>query len=200
MWPGSSRFLTITSGDSLRVYPAIHAPRRARVLEARPSGMRPGLPERRDGEGAPRSDLNLTTGLRSHFRALGSVSGNLRAVGSPRIDDLGSPRGKGRGKIGARPGAPPPRRVTGRRSFLAIRESGDQEAKEVARDGPVEAVADDAGNGVFGGVPAAGSRPLVVVASRRHVERCGLARGSSGPLIYTLGVPRPGSDRKIRSV
>ena len=29
------------------------------------------------------------------------------------------------------------RRVTGRRSFLAVRESGDQKAEELANDGPV---------------------------------------------------------------
>jgi len=59
---------------------------------------------------------------------------------SPRIDELGFPRGTGRGNTSRGRECRLHRSVMGCRSLLAVRGPGGQEADEIGRDGPVEAV------------------------------------------------------------
>ena len=83
------------------------------------------------------------------------VSGIVRAVGWPRIDDLGFPRGL---RVGWKPGRVGERRrrhgVTGRLFALAVGEAGDKEAEELA--GTVRPTSSQAarGEGFDGGCEA----------------------------------------------
>jgi len=61
-------------------------------------------------------------------------------VESPRIDDLGSPRGTGRPETG--------RSAECAAVAIVGLDVGDRETEELARDGPVEAVLGDARSGV----------------------------------------------------
>ena len=105
---------------------------------------------------SPWRNLYLKTSEQAAFPdfACGSeaVSGDLRALGSPQIDDLGFPRGRGRAKTGGRQRAVAiAREVTGSCVAAAVREIGDREAGELARDRPVDAAPDRALRGGFGG-------------------------------------------------
>jgi len=75
---------------------------------------------------------------------------------SPRIDELGFPRGTGRGNTSRGRECRLHRSVMGCRSLLAVRGDGGQEAEEVARDGSVEAVPGDARSGVSAAPAEAG--------------------------------------------
>ena len=80
--------------------------------QSRRGGARPcadgrwGGPSCRAGEQAPRPDPTPDRARRPFRGWLGAVSGNLRVTGSPRIVDLGFPRGRGRPKSGGRQRAP----------------------------------------------------------------------------------------------
>ena len=123
-----------------------------------------------------------------------AFSGNLRAVGAPRIDDLGSSRGTGRPETGrsAERGAVAKRNESGR-SPLAVLEAGDDEAEELARDGPAGTVPCGTKVG-FGGRPKAGltqakgvkqARATPSNNTRRSGE--GLLRPASNPELYRAG-------------
>jgi len=73
--------------------------------------------------------------LQAISEPIGGVSGDLRAAGSPQIDDLGSPRGTGRPETGRSPerGAVPRSDGAGPVA-LAVLEAADDEAGELIRD------------------------------------------------------------------
>ena len=82
-------------------------------------------------------------------------SGNLRALEWPKIDDRTLPRGTGRVETGRSAGG-----VAGSKEWpvglfaLAVREAGDQEVEELARDGPATAVTGGARERLHGRPPS----------------------------------------------
>ena len=112
----------------------------------------------------------------------GGVSSTLRATGSLRIDDLGSPRGKGRVRIGIAAGS----------AAIPVRESGDREAEQLARDGPATAVSGVAVERFFGR-PKAG---LSHVKGDKPAYPLWVQRGWRGtPSLRTRTAPRYGGLR-----
>ena len=94
-------------------------------------GSRLGGPISRAGEQAPRPDLTSRPGSGAVSGRLGGISGNLRVAGSPRIDDLGFPRGRGRVPRGLAGGSAV---VVTKREVVsfrpAVREALDQEPEK----------------------------------------------------------------------
>lgn len=85
-------------------------------------------------ESKHRDQTAPATGSEAVSGRAGDYSGNLRAVGASKSDDRRSQRGTGRAECGCGWRAPLSPGVTGRRSPSLVREAGDLEAGELARD------------------------------------------------------------------
>ena len=170
--------------------------RRTDLLSVAVVSWRIGRPISRASEQAPRPDLTSRPGSEAVSGRPGGVSGNLRALGSPQIDDLGFPRGRGRAKNRrSAESAAIARKVTGPPVALAVLEALDREAEQLARDGSVSAVPGDARRAGFGGSAEGWLTFLRSVSQPTRCKTFALWRGVLRPPSIPPKKPRSGSVR-----
>ena len=123
--------------------------------------------------------------LGDRLRAWRGISGNIRAAGARRIDDLGSPKGRGRGELGrtAERGAVPSSDESGGPVALAVLEAGKQRGRGACPRLLNGRCSVAVPGGAFRRRPEAdltqakGDKQASKQASTRHVQRWRLARG-----------------------